>query len=287
MKLLKVFGIVVGIHLFALILIFANPGCSSTTPPPPASETIVKNEPPAAAIAVTSATASDTSAAAPGGFDPNAAAISISPNIRYSPTRPNTPAASALEAQPVADVTPASTYTVGKGDSLWSIAKKNHLTISDLAAANNLKAGASVHAGQKLIIPGKAYSPLTAAPKSADPAAASPTPALASGPAPGGSADAVRHTVKAGETLGAIARKYQVKVGDIATVNNIADPTKIRPGQELVIPGWQTPTTKSAKTKAAAAPAAVPTISVGEPERARPASEAPIISVEESPAPGK
>ena len=31
MKLLKIFGIVAGIHAFALILIFANPGCSSST----------------------------------------------------------------------------------------------------------------------------------------------------------------------------------------------------------------------------------------------------------------
>ena len=37
MKILKIFGIVVGIHLFALILIFANPGCSSTTKPTPST----------------------------------------------------------------------------------------------------------------------------------------------------------------------------------------------------------------------------------------------------------
>jgi LysM repeat protein len=40
-----------------------------------------------------------------------------------------------------------------------------------------------------------------------------------------------------GETLGAIARKYGVKQGDIAVANNITDPRKIQPGQELVIPG--------------------------------------------------
>ena len=31
MKLLKIFGIVAGIHAFALVLIFANPGCSSSS----------------------------------------------------------------------------------------------------------------------------------------------------------------------------------------------------------------------------------------------------------------
>ena len=35
MKILKIFGLVVGIHVAALILIFANPGCSSSTKPAP------------------------------------------------------------------------------------------------------------------------------------------------------------------------------------------------------------------------------------------------------------
>ena len=47
MKILKVFGVVVGIHVFALILIFANPGCSAmikTTPSP--SDTVAKTDAP-------------------------------------------------------------------------------------------------------------------------------------------------------------------------------------------------------------------------------------------------
>jgi LysM repeat protein len=57
--------------------------------------------------------------------------------------------------------------------------------------------------------------------------------------------------VKPGETIGAIARKYQVKAQDLLVANNIADPRKIRAGQELVIPG------------ATAASAASPTVSAG------------------------
>ena len=48
--------------------------------------------------------------------------------------------------------------------------------------------------------------------------------------------EATKHTVKPGETLGGIARKYGVRQGEIAVANNITDPRKIQPGQELIIP---------------------------------------------------
>ncbi|MDB6168910.1 MAG: Peptidoglycan-binding LysM [Verrucomicrobia bacterium] len=289
MKLLKVFGIVVSVHVFALILIFANPGCSSASkslaaPSDPAART---EAPPPTITVPSTAPADSPMITASGGFDPNAPAISSPAGVRYSPTRPGTAAAGALEAQPVADVTPASTYTVGKGDSLWTIAKKNHLTVSELAAANNLKAGASVRVGQKLIVPGRAGSPVSAAARTAEGTSARPAaPAVTAARASG---DSVKHTVKAGETLGAIARKYGVKMGDLATANNIADPAKIHPGMELVVPGWQAPALKSANrgTKASSASAPViPTISVSgdEPPPPSKATDAPpTISVEDLP----
>ena len=293
MKILKIFGLVVGIHVFALILIFANPGCSAMTKSSPApSDTVVKADAPSPTITVPSTAPADASA----NFDPNAAAISLPASVRYSPTRPNTPAAGVLAAEPVADVTPATTYTVAGGDSLWSIAHKNHLTKAELAAANNLKPEASLKVGQKLIIPGKSIAGAPAGAKSAAPAAAASEPAAGSK----GPADSVKHTVKPGETLGAIARKYQVKMGDIATANNISDPAKIRPGMELIIPGWQTPAGKSAKSGAKGAanasaepakPAAIPTISVsgadeGAAPGAKPAADAPpTITVEDAPPP--
>ena len=294
MKILKIFGIVVGIHVFALILIFANPGCSAMTKTSPApADTVVKSDAPSPTITVPTVASGDTAT----GFDPNSPAISVSTAIRYSPTRPNTPAAGALEAEPVSEVTPATTYTVGKGDSLWSIAHKNHLTKAELAAANNLRPESTLRQGQKLIIPGKA--PATTAAKSAAPASTKGTMAEAA-PAAKGPADSVKHTVKPGETLGAIARKYQVKVGEIATANNISDPAKIHPGMELIIPGWQTPAGKStgkSGAKGAAKPAAepakpvsIPTISVGDdaPAPAKAAVDAPpTITVEDAPAPKK
>jgi len=248
MKILKIFGVVVGIHLFALILIFANPGCSSTKPLPSPADTTVKSDPPAPTAgpsASASGELSPVSVAPVSGpssvsFDPNAAAGGSAAVRYYSPTRPNTPAASQLEAEPVADVTPATTYTVGKGDSLWTIAKKYHLGHTELATANNLKPSSIVRPGQKLIIPSKALPAGTSAGHNAvdktpaKSAPASSAPVAESTPRTGGE---TRHVVKPGETLGAIAHKYHVKIGDISVANNITDPKKIRPGMELKIPG--------------------------------------------------
>ena len=120
MKIIKILGIAAGLHALALILIFSNPGCSYTKAAGPDTPPDIGGAP-----------ATDAAGAAPPAAE--------TPTIRYSPTRPGTAVASALEAQPVSGVTPATTYTVARGDSLWTIAKANQISRTDLAAANNLK----------------------------------------------------------------------------------------------------------------------------------------------------
>lgn len=293
MKILRFSGIVVGIHLLALFLIFANPGCSSSTKPPPSkADTVTAAEaPPAITVATTGGAASDKGAP-PISFNADPA--------RYSPTRPGTPAASTLEVEPVGNIIPASTYTVVMGDNLSVIAKKNHVTLAELTAANNLNANtAKLRPGQKLIIPGKLPTP----PKPVD--AATRTTALA-GPsgltadtvASKPAADVVKHTVRSGDTLSSIAQKYGVKVGDVAAANSISDPQKIRLGQELIIPGWQAPSSRSSRTQkssgettaraSATTPPANPgTINDPGTRPAPAANEVPVIQVEEAPAPSK
>ncbi len=297
MKILKIFGIVVGVHVFALILIFANPGCSSSTKskPTPADTAAPVESSPVVTVPSQSTVNYEPAYAADNGASPIvAASISFNPDasatsggVRFSPTRPNTPAASAVQAQPVADVTPVSTYAVARGDSLWSIAKAHRLTVTELADANNLSTGATLRLGQKLIIPNQPATATTAA----------PAPAIAETPAPKPSAESVTHVVKAGETLGAIARKYQVTVGEVATANNITDPAKIRPGRELIIPGWKSPavranggTTASPVATApapATKPAGTPLFSLPTPDQdldagLKKTGDAPVIKVEEA-----
>jgi LysM repeat protein len=298
MKIIRIFGVVVGIHLFALMLIFANPGCSSTSKPAPQPTETVAPAPSAPVVTVPLGGPSEPStlSAAPITFDPTAPAVS---GVRYSPTRPGTPAASAIVAAPVADVTPATTYVVGKGDSLWEIAKKKKISVGDITAANNLKPNAKLLPGQKLIIPGKAPAAgVAAAEIPASTPAAKPAVVAAPAATAKGSGESISHTVKMGESLGTIARKYGVRQGDIAVANNITDPQKITAGQILSIPGWQAP---AGKAKAAAKPAEA-SPKPAEPARsffvvppveqdldsglkAVPVTDVPIIRVDEAPAP--
>ena len=246
MKILQIFGAVVAVHLLAFIFIFASPGCQSgprTVPTPDATV-------PAGSGSV----AFDPGAASPQPVDLGTPVVTYSPvasSGHAMPTRPGSPAAVAVTpAKATEDVAPVTTYTVGKGDSLWSIAKKNHLSVSELARANNLGTGASLQPGRKLIIPGKPGAPAAA---TKDLATTAPAAKAVAAPAHLNS-EAVKHTVQPGESLGVIARKYQVSTGELAAANNITDPSKVRAGQQLVIPGFKAvgPKTSSATTKPAA-----------------------------------
>jgi len=262
MKNLKLAGLVVGLHALALVLIFVNPGCSSTSKPTPVATDTAPQPEAAPAVALAGPAGAGPAPAGPAVAAPD----SLAP-IRFNPTRPGTPVAAALEAPPVADVTPATTYVVVKGDSLSTIARHHHLTAAELRAANGLKSGAMLRVGQHLVIPAKAGSAPATSPGSAS-ASAAPAPgatasasAKASEPmAAKAPADAVKHTVKAGETLGSIARHYGVRMGDLATANNIADPKRIRPGQELIIPAKSAgaKSGRAAKAKAATGASAAP-----------------------------
>ncbi|MEY4925014.1 MAG: hypothetical protein RL598_1533 [Verrucomicrobiota bacterium] len=255
MKILQIFGAVIAVHFLAFIFIFASPGCQTgprNIPTPDAT----------APVAHSAAQPAEHSAyvATPLTYTP---ALSAG---HATPTRPGSPAAAALEpAKSSAEVAPVSTYTVGKGDSLWSIAKKNNLTVTELARVNNLSSGTALQPGKKLIVPGR----IGGAPKDLS-AAAAPAKIATDKPAavvPRG--DAVKHTVQSGESLGVIARKYQVSTGELAAANSITDPSKVRVGQQLVIPGFKAVGAKStgavAATAGSAPAAAAPAPAVNTP----------------------
>jgi murein DD-endopeptidase MepM/ murein hydrolase activator NlpD len=91
------------------------------------------------------------------------------------------PALVAPVSKPVAALAPASSvHVVNHGDTLLSIARHNHVSVQQLARANNLDPAAKLGIGMKLVVP----SPRTAAasPAAAPPALAAVEPAAVAAP---------------------------------------------------------------------------------------------------------
>lgn len=116
------------------------------------------------------------------------------------------------------------TYTVRRGESLGSIARKHHVTVAQLKEWNNLTSN-MIHPGQPLVIAGgKVASSTTAAAPKAKSKKATTTGATR------------YYTVKKGDTLSGIAAKYRgVSVRDIKRANGLRS-NRIDIGQRLIIP---------------------------------------------------
>ena len=99
-----------------------------------------------------------------------------------------------------------NTYTVSRGDTLYSIAKKYGVTVEDIVRANNLTS-ITLSIGQVLIIPNINNN----------------TPSTQT------------YTVQKGDSLWSIARKLNTTVDDIKTLNNLVS-NILQIGQVLLIP---------------------------------------------------
>jgi len=272
MKILQIFGVVIAVHLITFFFIFASPGCSSSPRNVPTPDATMPN------ASTTPPPISYSAAPEPTPVDLGTPGMQPMPGGRASPTRPGSPnAAVVTPAKPVADVAPVSTYTVAKGDSLWSIAKKHHMTVAELAKANSLGVNAALQPGKKLIVPGKAPAPTTVASTTGGPVPTSPADAKSAAPAP--AREVTRHTVQAGESLGTIARKYGMTVGELASANNITDPAKIFVGQSLIVAGGRAGGPRPASTASTGkAPVAKPSTSSGPVPQGAASSTAPTAA---------
>ena len=113
--------------------------------------------------------------------------------------------------------------------------------------------------------PGTAAGGTTAAPA---------TEAKSGGPTP--SREVSRHTVQAGESLGTIARRYGMTVGELAAANNISDPAKIFVGQSLIVAGGRGGAPRPTSTAGASkGPAPKPANGTGPVAQPVPASTGP------------
>ena len=108
----------------------------------------------------------------------------------------------------VSDDAPSSgqKYKVRNGDTLWDIARRFGTTTSNIRRLNQLGPSSRIYPGQVLEVSGQ-----------------------------GGGSKYVIHTVRRGDTLDSIARKYRTSISRIRVSNNIDDPDMLMVGDNLKI----------------------------------------------------
>jgi membrane-bound lytic murein transglycosylase D len=147
------------------------------------------------------------------------------------------------------DLAPLNRYSVRKGDTIATIARKLKVKRADLAQANYLSERARLAAGQQLIIPRAPTLLLAAGDRSErepdavvardiDTGRGGPDTIVAVAPAPPRRASAepsrVVHRVRSGETLSSIAQKYNTSVAAVRQANKLRG-SVIKVGQRLTI----------------------------------------------------
>lgn len=168
-------------------------------------------------------------------------------------------------------IVPAGFVVVQKGDTLFSIAKKNNIPVQDLAKTNNLSAPYTVKIGQKIKLERIAKdekAPIGEVAKKLDdkvvlkpskPAAekvetkkqepapnvetkkTEPKSAIKTETKPLEKTPVVATktksiTVGRGDTLYSVSRRYAVPVNDLAVMNNLRPPFELKSGQVLRVP---------------------------------------------------
>ena len=107
-------------------------------------------------------------------------------------------------------------YKVQRGDTLYSIALQSKMSLSELVDLNNLSSNSGLQVGQSIKIPAGSTVPDT-------------------------------YTVQSGDSLTAIASKYNLGMDYIADLNNMSRTAGLRAGQKLKLTG-EVPTVETPKT---------------------------------------
>lgn len=141
-----------------------------------------------------------------------------------------------------------STYTVKKGDTLYSISRRYELTVAELRAANNLSENDVLKEGARLVIPSADISNAAALSGSG-----------AGAPPPESGVSTKSYVVQKGDTLYGIARKFDMKLPELLALNRMGTDGTLKAGQTLLVPaGAGTSSAKSASPAPKSAPAPSP-----------------------------
>jgi len=108
------------------------------------------------------------------------------------------------------------TYIVKKGDNLWNIAQKHGVSVTTIVGMNNLVNSELLKIGQRLEIPGIGGG-LSSTDQSDKPVN-------------------IDYSVKKGDNLWSISKKFDVKMSAIISLNNMKEISQLSIGEKLKIP---------------------------------------------------
>lgn len=112
----------------------------------------------------------------------------------------------------------AGVHTVQRGETLFSLARRYHVSVQELMTWNHLSSPSALKVGQKLRVKaGSGSSPSRAVSKPKK----SPKTSIG------------YHVVKRGETLFSIAKRYHQSVGNLAKWNGLRKSARVKVGQRL------------------------------------------------------
>ena len=234
MKLTKIFGIVLSLHVGVILLVMFQPGCQTGGKKDKDISTVENN-----ATVIPESFNSGISE------DIKGTSVSNDSNKFREPTRPITgelfvpvenekvepmplPTVNEIESQNgnKIDLVPdnLSVYIISKGDTLWGIARKNNLTLDNLLLSNpGLTKNSRLKIGQEIML-SKPQKDINAGDlKSFD-----STVKVAVG--------STTYVVKSGDSLTRIAKMNGVSLSSLMIANNMSGGTIIKLGQILTIP---------------------------------------------------
>lgn len=115
-------------------------------------------------------------------------------------------------------------HTVRSGDTLWDIARKHRVSVSQLASWNGIAPRDTLRLGQKLVIWQQA------------PAATADAGDLLNGAHPMNNVtQRISYTVRKGDSLSRISQRFNVRVAELRSWNSLDPDTYLQPGQRLTL----------------------------------------------------
>ncbi|MGB0334682.1 MAG: LysM peptidoglycan-binding domain-containing protein [Opitutales bacterium] len=228
MKVSKIFGCVLGLHLCVIAALLVQPGCQTKQPP---TRTYTQEGTMGSSAVGAGGTSVDLLEASADSVQSLDAAFNAGFGAEnqfgelqsVEPIAP-LPSGGPSGGQTVSVNGPSfETYTVERGDNLWTIAKRNNVSLNELYAANGLNKDSILRIGQQIQIPVEGSTAKVNA-MTAD--TYQPTSF---------NQGSTTYTVQGGDTLSRIAKLYDTSVGAIKAANEKTS-DMIRIGEELMIP---------------------------------------------------